>query len=154
VSSCVAVGDAWEGSTAYVNIAEGWNGKEWTVQPVAGRPGSSSNVSDVSCNGKVWSIESTPDPAGGKMVSLSGVACTSAASCVAVGSYLDGKSVPQTLAVSWSGKTWSIASTPDPKPAGDSLGDVACSASDACTAVGLQWSTSSMRFGGDLRRRG
>ncbi len=65
--------------------------------------------------------------------SLYGISCTSANSCVAVGTALRGG--PKTLVETWNGSTWSVASSPDPGPFSD-LNGVSCTAADNCTAVG------------------
>jgi hypothetical protein len=64
-ASCIAVGN-WSpvagGGIPTYSVAERWNGTAWAVQD-------------------------TPSPAGSKVTTLNGVACTSAAQCVAVGSF-------------------------------------------------------------------
>jgi hypothetical protein len=67
------------------------------------------------------------------------VSCVSAASCVAVGADLDisGSQPKQvTLAETWNGTTWSLATTPD-DGAADLLAGVSCSSSTNCAAVGI-----------------
>ncbi len=89
-------------------------------------------------NGTVWSIQTTPTPAGGSGAEMYGVSCTSITACTAVGwSYITGSDDFVTLAEVWNGTAWSIESTP--VPAGStysSLLGVWRSSPTACTAVG------------------
>jgi hypothetical protein len=97
-------------------------------------------------NGTTWSIQPTPNPSGRHWPNpeLSGVSCPSATECLAVGSYLDSKSVLQTLVERWNGTTWGIErrhvgvqDTPNPRGNGDSaFFGVSCPTSLDCTAVG------------------
>src|ERR1700677_2944311 len=85
--------------------------------------GSVAAGAEVAAAGPTWSIQPTPDPAGG--VVLSGVSCISTQACIAVGHYTktrsgSSKSVYVTLAERWNGTTWSIQTTPDPAKAGAS----------------------------------
>jgi hypothetical protein len=105
-SACTAVGfyDAENGEGPF---AEGWNGS-------------------------TWSIQSTPAPSGIEAESqLSGVSCTSASACIAVGSvnFDDGQ-----VALRWDGTRWVRLSTAG--PAYGELSAVSCTSADACTAVG------------------
>jgi len=68
--------------------------------------------------------------------SLAGVSCTSAKSCIAVGSYTSGFDI-RTLAEGWNGSAWKVLTTPNPAGATDSeLAAVSCSSARACIAVG------------------
>lgn len=62
-------------------------------------------------NGSTWSLTPTPNPAGtagGNGHALSGVACTSARNCWAVGTYhIKGGSTPQNELLHWNGSGWS-----------------------------------------------
>ena len=79
-----------------------------------------------------WSIETTPNPAGGSDVVLNGVSCASASACTAVGASSNG-----TLAERWNGTTWSIQHTPNPAGGSNSiLNGGSCTSASACTAVG------------------
>ncbi len=49
-----------------------------------------------------WSIQTTPNPAGGSNSILNGVSCTSASACTAVGNYSNGTATV-TLAERWNG---------------------------------------------------
>lgn len=70
---------------------------------------------------------------------LIGVSCSSANSCVAVGTVSIGSPsfTGFPLAESWNGKAWTVKTTPHPKSATNSnLFAVSCSAASACMAVG------------------
>jgi len=112
-SVCTAVGsyDNSAGDTA--TLAEAWNGTTWAIQPTP-----------------------NPHPANGthvQFLGLSGVSCTSATVCVAVGgySYLGNYA---TLAEAWHGTTWAIQ--PTPEVSGATLAAVSCTSATACVAVG------------------
>ena len=67
---------------------------------------------------------------------LSGVACTSATACTAVGSSGNLNNDGKTLIESWNGTRWSIVPSPNPGTGGSSLSGVACATAAACTAAG------------------
>jgi hypothetical protein len=93
-------------------LAEAWNGRTWTIQPAPNQSGS----------------------VGGD---LSGISCTSATSCIAVGN-ANSAGGDVTLAERWDGTSWTIQPTPNPSGATDSdLSAVSCTSASACTAVGV-----------------
>ncbi len=59
-------------------------------------------------------IEPTPNATGPENSSLSGVSCTSASACVAVGSSTDGAGRSRTLVEAWNGTTWAVEPSPNP----------------------------------------
>jgi hypothetical protein len=151
-SFCEAVGQGPAGENAVV-----WNGSTWTPQPTAGDPGEAPNA--VSCSavnsceavgstgfltfaeawdGSTWTLQSTPNPSGFQFSLLSGVSCTSADSCTAVGqSQTNGQVFSSTLGEVWDGTAWTLRSTPNKPTAGRNiLSGVSCGASRMCTAVG------------------
>src|SRR5215467_14837470 len=111
-SSCTAVG-GYTSNAGPVTLAEHWDGTRWTVQ-------------------------ATPNPAGGSFAVLEGVSCASASACTAVGEYDSNHgTIALPLAEHWDGTTWTIQSTP--VPAGAILTDmraVSCPRAASCTAVG------------------
>jgi len=159
---CIAVGGSFN-PTAAPTLAERWNGSTWSVQTTPNPTGAqSSQLRAVSCtsptactaagdytdstgtqrtlaerwNGTTWSIEKTPNPAGATASGLSGVSCTSATACTAVGSFTASTGTQRTLAERWNGTSWSIQTTSKPTDATASgLSGVSCT-SAACTAVG------------------
>jgi hypothetical protein len=76
-----------------------------------------------------------PVPASASGGDLSGVSCTSASACTAVGEYYTSAPDPGALAESWNGTSWSLPATPNPITDG-SLRAVSCTSASACTAVG------------------
>jgi endonuclease YncB( thermonuclease family) len=166
-ASCMAVGSSTpppsSGAPA-ATLAEYWDGSTWAIQPTPTRT-HSSRLLGVSCpsattciavgavfngpvtsgalaerwNGSTWGLQTIATPAGGTDLSLSGVSCTSGASCTAVGQYAD-DGVVMTLAEYWDGHTWAVQPTPNPAGNGNSLWPnllgVSCNARTSCTAVG------------------
>ena len=72
--------------------------------------------------------------------SLSGVSCTSRASCWAVGTHISDRGIGRNAALHWDGASWSAVSVPNPgaNVAGDGreLSGVACPSASDCLAVG------------------
>ncbi len=90
-----------------------------------------------SWSGSAWSVQSISAPSGALASGLSGVSCTVASACTAVGTYnnVAGEAVP--LAESWNGSSWSPESPPAPSGAARSeLESVSCTAASVCAAVG------------------
>jgi hypothetical protein len=165
-SSCIATGSYITSANADVTLAEHWNGRHWGVQHTpnpAGGPGSSllgvSCWSATSCtavgnagnntdtevtlaehwNGRHWSVQRTPDPAGAPSSFLYGVSCTSASACMAVGGYNNsGGTVSFTLAERWNGRRWTIQRPVTPAGSSAGLRGVSCTSAKACTAVGSE----------------
>jgi hypothetical protein len=94
-------------------------------------------------NGRKWSLAATPNPGGtvkGDFNDLSGVVCTSAASCWAGGDYggeVDDNELSFNLMLHWNGQKWSHASTPD--PAGSQAGDINDLEAIRCTSAANCW---------------
>jgi hypothetical protein len=173
--SCSPAGTCIAAGYDAVALAEAWNGTSWSVQRISTPPGAtSSDLTGVSCtsasacmavgtyrpdviggdeatlaeawNGTSWSIQPTPaSPNAFGDGFLTGVSCTSATFCVAVGYYFSRAGV-STLAEVWNGTSWSLQPTPDQPGADESfLLGVSCSSNTACTAVGY-YETSTTRF--------
>lgn len=167
-TECVAVGHYrfFEGEFEHwATLTERWNGTEWSIQttpnPTEGR---FSNLLGVSCvsstvckavgytqtsagvrttlaeswNGTSWSIQTTPNPSGGKVDTLTGVSCTSTTMCRAVGHYVNSSSVEMPMAEGWNGTEWSIVTVPNftEVTKGSALAGVSCIAGGECLAVG------------------
>lgn len=160
VHSCFAVGDYSLSSTRSAPLAEHWNGSTWTAQYLPEPPrGSDGSLAAIACpgrhicvavgsyetqggnvqnladswNGTKWTF-AVPTGSNGELNELSGVACTSDASCTAVGR--DG-AVQVTFAGHWNGRTWAVQKTPN--PAGmqtPGLSGVSCHTYAMCMAVG------------------
>jgi hypothetical protein len=165
-TDCVAVGYASNKlSTSHV-LAEGWNGKSWTIQKTPALPASSqASLGAGSCpaanscmalggyqkskngeflpliehwNGVRWTIEPAPLPA---HVSLYSLSCPSATSCTGVG---ERQKCPGcgvvAVAAHWNGSTWTAQRLPVPAGArGHSiiLSDLSCPSTRVCKAVGF-----------------
>jgi hypothetical protein len=169
-SFCKAVGWFDNGGTTQT-LAEVWNGSNWSVQSTPNPAGvTSSQLNDVFCvsasrceavgqatvsggnvqtlaeewTGSNWTIKTTQDVGGAITSELSGVSCTAANSCTAVGESQTGSNFPA-LVEEWNGSNWTIQAT--------SLGTfsplegVSCTAANACTATGgglaARWNGSS-----------
>jgi hypothetical protein len=88
-----------------------------------------------------WSAVQTPLPSsGGTEASASAVTCSSASSCLAVGTYADLSGNTQGLILADSSGTWTAAKAPLPANAGsnpeDDLDAVSCASTGACVATG------------------
>jgi hypothetical protein len=108
---CASVG-YFQGASASLGLAEGWNGTAWAVHP-------------------------TPNPAAGDSDYLAGVSCTSASACVAVGDSQNSAGLTTALSEAWNGKAWATVKAAAPTGASSAvLSWVSCSSPSACTAVG------------------
>jgi hypothetical protein len=105
-----------------------------------GREGSAANPKPLAerWNGSSWSVLTVPAPPGGTYSSLSKVSCIST-SCMATGtiSITEGGAP---FAVRWDGSKWSSAGT-----GLAASNDVSCTASTACTSVGIKESKTLMQ---------
>lgn len=159
---CIAVGSFANSPSTRMTLAEAWNGADWAIQTTPNPNATKHNVlesvsctSSVACmavgrsygkrgtstlaeewNGTTWRVQATPNP-GGKGAELTGVSCSAATACTAVGYYVSDLDLPLTLAEAWNGVDWTIENTPNPT-GNDSpvLQGVSCTSPMACTAVG------------------
>jgi hypothetical protein len=166
-SSCVAVGSYTDSSDNEDGLLVTGSGTSWTA---AEAPSPTEELSAVTCpavtscvaagdyishgysapllvtgSGASWAATEAPlppDAVGGQWgTGLSGVACLSTTSCVAVGSYTNG-SAPDSagLLETGSGTSWTATEAPLPaKPSTSYIGylsSAAC-ASSACVAIGI-----------------
>lgn len=104
-TQCMAVGSYINGAGKTAALAEVLDGRTWRL------------VSPARLLGR-----------------LTGVSCSSASFCVAVGAA--GKSGTTSVAVSWNGIRWRVMATPD--PANGPLYDVSCVSRSFCMATGGQ----------------
>lgn len=111
-SDCVAIGSAEDELEQKTPLVLRWDGTSWTTQ-------------------------AAPGPEGSIAAELDDVACASASSCIAVGSYYDQQEVKHALSMTWDGEAWSLRSVPEPTGAGLSeLSAVSCVGSADCVGVG------------------
>jgi hypothetical protein len=161
--SCTAVGfSSVDPPRSSQTLIETWNGSVWSIVASPNVPSAfDDTLSGVSCsgpsacfavgmynigasteqtlieswNGSVGSIVASPDTSPSQLNALSGVSCSSASACTAVGFSF---AVPdRTLIESWDGSVWSIVPSPNTSSTqGDGLSGVSCRGPTACTAVG------------------
>jgi len=146
-----------------LTLAERWNGASWAVEATPNPAGATfATLAALSCpsaractavgssitsigqtvpvaerwNGESWALQEARNPTGATSATLSGVSCTSARDCIAVG-YTGSSSQPTMLAERWNGKNWAIQAIPTPAGGtGTTLSAVSCTAARRCTAVG------------------
>jgi hypothetical protein len=130
-AACTAVGLGSPTSSAFVPIAERWNGKSWLQQTL---PAASASLDSVSCpsanyclgtgqtegssastfaaqwQGSKWTAEAPTNPAAGTSRTLAAVSCASVADCAAVGSFFIA-SAQHIWAESWNGTKWQTQAT-------------------------------------------
>ena len=81
-----------------------------------------------------WHLQSPPTPPGSIVSNLTGVSCSAASACLAVGSEETSTSLHTAFAERWNGSTWTLLNIPNaPKT---SLNAVACLSATHCVAVG------------------
>lgn len=166
--ACAAVGTFTNGSAGRAGFAETWNGRRWSVQSTpapAASPGSV-QLSGVSCasailcvavgsvtadttttpiaelyDGHSWTPQSLTLPTGALGGELSGISCTAAGACQAVGGYQGADAAEDPLVEAFDGSTWREAALPIPTGAVafeqyGALDGIACADATACVAVG------------------
>jgi hypothetical protein len=160
-ASCTAVGYYQNSTGTSFPLAEQWNGTTWTVQPSQNPPGSAV-LTGVSCgsatsctavgynlrqggteltlaevsNGSQWGIQLNTRPQG-QNSDLTGVSCSAATSCAAVGSASAPAGVEGTLALVRAGNTWVLRPPANPPGGyGAYLDGVSCMLGGFCIAVG------------------
>jgi hypothetical protein len=166
--ACTAVGTNLDSTGINVTLAERWNGSSWqrqaTPNPASDTdPSVAPSLLGVSCptasfcaavgqytqgftgaalaetwNGQHWTLQPFPVPADSAGAALTGVSCTSASFCEAVGSYFDNTTGANvTLAATWNGTLWSVQPTPNPADAFfEQLNTVSCTSATFCETWG------------------
>ena len=162
--ACTAVGSFVTSAGQGEMLALRWNGTDWKLERPSTPPGETGGqLAGVSCsspracmavgnsytgagnpvmlaerwNGTRWEVERTPSPAGTTVSGLSGVSCSAANGCTAIGDASNYPSPGVMLAERWNGTRWKLESIPSPAGATDPvLNGVSCWASSGCTAVG------------------
>ncbi len=162
--SCTAVGFANNPNGTQAPLAERWNGRRWTLQPMPRVPGQlDTQLAGVACtgersctavgfftnvsgidvmlaehwNGTRWAQQRPGYPAGARYAQFSAVSCPTPASCTAVGVFNDAQGADEILAERSNGGRWTIERTPTAAGMSSrSLSGVSCVSARACTAVG------------------
>jgi hypothetical protein len=163
-NACTAVG-WYDSASPRTPLIFRWNGTSWTTQAATLPAGTtSSELNGVSCptstscnavgfyrdgssvehalaqtwNGTSWSNRTVSDPSGGQAPALSGISCTSATFCEAVGSYTNSTNLNvEKLAAGFNGSAWSLQSDARPMSVSDAqLASVSCASTTFCRAVG------------------
>jgi hypothetical protein len=164
-TSCVAVGSFSPHGSGDIErgLVETWNGTAWSFAPspspagdtqlesiacpsrtscvAVGHSGPAGNPSAARAFAEVWDGSSwtvVPVPSPGIPSGFQAIDCTSALSCIAVGSSSSATNgYASALAESWDGTRWSIAVTPHaPKSYVSLLHSIVCLGPSICTAVG------------------
>jgi hypothetical protein len=152
------------GSVANVPMTEIWNGTAWSPQepplPTGTKEGFLAGVSctsSMACiavgsftnssgksvplaeswNGTGWSVQEPPNPTGATQAYATSVSCSSSATCIAVGYFINGSEKNVPMAESWNGTVWSVRELPSPLGGlGSFLNGVSCASSSSCFAAG------------------
>lgn len=163
-NACTAVGSYYATSLKMtVTLAARWNGQKWSIEQAANPPESVGDVlSGVSCSSRTncqtagaintgagdkalpegrsvsgWAYEPFPFIAEATSSFLTGVSCTTASACTAVGGYFNSSSDELPLAGRWNGAQWVQQSVPLPSGSVSAgLGGVSCASARRCVAVG------------------
>jgi hypothetical protein len=114
-SACIAVG-------SYSTTVNAFSGNQMLVEV---------------WDGANWTLQTPPSPTGSTAATLSGVSCSDASDCTAVGGYTTtvGSSPNKTLAERWNGTAWAVQTTPNPTSFSVFTTD-SCASATACTALG------------------
>ena len=164
--TCTAVGHYHKKTAQYgqipVTLTERWNGTAWAIQPGPHPGAQGSSLAGVACpsarscfavgyyiaksgvtrtlaehwNGTAWATQASPNPALDITAAFTGVSCSSASACTAVGWYIsDANGTTAALVEHWNGARWALQATPVVAGSAE-LAAVSCPALAACTAVG------------------
>ena len=166
-SRCVAVGyNTGTMNTTRKPLVVQWNGTAWTLGISANFPSvQDAQLTGATCpsesncwavgyftnngvqepliqrwDGVAWLAFPVPNLSPTTSGRLTGVTCTSALDCWAVGQAVPlGGTAPQTLTLHWNGAAWSAVPSGNTNPARENiLYGVACTSSDNCWSVGHQ----------------
>jgi hypothetical protein len=158
---CVAVGDAFSAGVERT-LAEIWDGSAWSVVPTPDAGTGADVLAAASCvastdcvaagfaigpagarqtlieawDGAAWSIVASPN-VGTAGSQLTGVSCSAANACAAVGSSVGSDTYNIPLVETWDGTAWTVSASSAPSR-NDSLTAVSCPPGAGCTAVGSQ----------------
>jgi hypothetical protein len=158
-SACTAVGSTT--APGFGTVAERWNGGAWSLEamptPGDGQEGFATGVSCTSAsvctatgdyindsfntvtlaeqwNGSAWAVQPSANPSGTFILQMTGVSCSTASACSAVG-WTEAGAVVLRL----TGSTWQLESTPPPSGppfVTPTLNGVSCASGTACVSIG------------------
>jgi hypothetical protein len=158
-TACTAVGSTT--APGFGTVAERWNGSAWSLEamqtPGDGQEGFATGVSCTSASvcimtgdyindsfnsvtlaeqwdGSTWAVEPSPNPSGTFLLQMTGVSCSTASACTAVGWTEAGAVV-----LRFNGTTWQLEPTPPPSGppfVTPMLNAVSCASGSACVSVG------------------
>ncbi len=156
-TACTAVGSKTEASGEVVTLAVRWNGTAWTKQTTPNAGGTNSRLTDVSCPSSTSCFATANLISGGNSYAylerwdgtswvqqvftgnakteLSGISCSSATACTAVGSKTEASGEVVTLAVRWDGTSWTKQTTPNAAGTNNRMTDVSCPSATYCFAA-------------------
>ncbi len=158
--ACLAVG---------FGLSDRWNGSKWTLEKLARPSGHSADLVGVSCvragvcyaagsfylegiqnstaeywSGGKWSAASVPLSTSSDTSGLSGISCSTATNCTAVGGYHDPVDGERGLAEDFSLRWQDVSPSPFFNVVATGLNAVSCTGPNACVAVGSFESTGSV----------
>jgi hypothetical protein len=165
-AKCLFVGAHWAGRKGDdANLAEAWNGTAWRIITTSRPAGTTySGLNGVACptpgfclvvgnggttshryrdtaytwrDGTTWRQVSVPQPAGARSSELASVACSDAASCLAVGNYTSAAGRLLPFAARWHSGHWKILAVPAVEGQRYTFPEgISCPAATKCIAVG------------------
>ena len=160
---CIAVGSYVSSSPGnpVLTLAEAWDGTSWQVTATPSPGSATGTLTGISCtsassciavgsdstvypvaalierwDGTSWNVLAAALPARARFSSLTGVSCSGAASCMAVGRYTAANGAGRVLTERWDGTAWRLVAAPGPFNGGNELARVSCPGADGCMAVG------------------
>lgn len=159
-SACSAVG-SYETEGRTLNLAEVWNGREWSIQTSPNQAGTRSNAfTSVSCSGATTTCKAgstytktigsgrgvyhpeagvwTADTMGRSSDSLSGIACVSATACIATGAERRPETaLTRPFVERWDGSSWTREEVAMPRGVEvAALPAISCPSNTVCMAAG------------------
>jgi hypothetical protein len=173
-AACTAVGTFHTHAGTRVSLMERWNGAKWSIQPTPDpASATAAGLSGVSCSSSgacttvgsfisrthtmltlaerarrtSWNVQRTPNAEQDDDTALTGVSCSSASACTAIGTDYTGRGYTE-LAERWNGATWSLQRTPVPAATPFvTLTEISCPTASMCLTVGQASTISSVTSG-------
>jgi hypothetical protein len=159
--ACMAAGYYVNSAGDVVTLADYWNGARWSAVTTPNPAGTDTSILNaVSCtrkkactavgyyngnnaqlllaerwNGKVWAIQTIPDPPDTTQSFPRAISCASRGTCMTAGGYVSGLT-DLTLAEERDRGDWAIRSTTNPSDSQNLFLGLSCPGRKACTGVG------------------